>query len=230
MWSVWCASDRAELHQVQPKHHNFISASHRMLQLFFHPCDPLYFLLSSLLLLSRASSSLWFLFFLFLSFYLMFRFLILKQEHDVHRREFAIQFASQLHFIDNDDDGCDFFSSHFCMHKRIPLECRVLGSSDLERYGSLRSRSMVGVKSCVVCGKTSEKSPPRKVATPSRALLVPKKKSSAPPTQQQGKLSSNSTIHTNTSESLVSSLLCSLSASTRRGRRGEEKRKKNVWK
>lgn len=67
MWSVWCASDRAELHQVQPKHHNFISASHRMLQLFFHPCDPLYFLLSSLLLLSRASSSLWFLFFLFLS-------------------------------------------------------------------------------------------------------------------------------------------------------------------
>lgn len=74
--------------------------------------------------------------------------------------------------------------------------------------------------------KNKWKSLPRKVATPSRALVEPKKKSSAPPTQQQGKLSSNSTIHTNTSESLVSSLLCSLSASTRRGRRGEEKRKK----
>lgn len=158
-----------------------------MLQIFFHPCDPLYFLLSSLLLLSRASSSLWFLF--FLSFYLMFRFLILKQEHDVHRREFAIQFASQLHFIDNDDDGCDFFP-HFCMHKRIPLECRVLGSSDLERYGSL-SRSMVA-ENCFVCGKTSEKvyrekSPHHRALWSNRkknqALHRPNNKASSAPTQ-----------------------------------------------
>lgn len=105
------------------------------------------------------------------------------------------------------------------------VECwEVLISSDMGVWVDRWSRKIV------LCVEKQVKKSTEKSRHTIARFGRTEKKSSAPPTQQQGKLSSNSTIHTNTSESLVSSLLCSLSASTRRGRRGEEKRKKNVWK